>query len=151
MTLLPHLTCEYWEVNDRVVFILTQPLGSSMVTTELTGELLGVGSRKTNLSVSSAPPPRRPFQNLTCPSLAYLAEPPQCKVFSSIFNLTLTLSAVRFDYTNETYNNPQNLWIYSLVVFLLSYTGYSCHLPSQCRAAVPPLLEWSLVLLAART
>jgi len=27
----------------------------------------------------------------------------------------LILSTVRFGYTNETYNNPQNLWIYSLV------------------------------------
>lgn len=52
---------------------------------------------------------------------------------------------VRFAYTNETYNNPQNLWIYSLVDPSLLCTGFSLHLPSQRLAVVPPQLSghWS--------
>jgi len=102
--------------DERSCSVYPNPtLESSTVTIELTGEPLGVGSKRMNLSVSDA------FQCGQCfkPDPLFVSLPGRAAsmwgFLSHSPNLTLTLSAVRFGYTNETYNNPQNLWIYSLV------------------------------------
>jgi len=48
--------------------------------------------------------------------IAYRSERSQCKRFDQAWSWPLADDCpVRFPYTNETYNNPQNLWIYAYV------------------------------------
>lgn len=58
--------------------------------------------------------------------IAYVSEPSQCTSYLRLGNLcvrsTFIFHVVRFPYTAETYNNPQKLWAFVLVLAFRVYS-----------------------------